>query len=128
MAIYPLARGFLSRRAPAGRVARLLRPAVRYGRDQQHVLSAAGGGDVRVVAAPRAARVRLRSESEPLPHPHEEAEGPARSAAAALLPRRPAGARVRSGPLSVAAALAGERRAPRHVPEGAAARAPPRDR
>src|SRR5262245_28295058 len=109
-------------------MARLLRALLRYGRDQQHLLPAAGGGDICRVETPRAARVRLRGQGEPVPHAHEEAEGPARSAAAVLLACEAPRARLRSRALPAAAALAGERRASGYVPENAPAPASAHDR
>src|SRR3954465_10378358 len=109
-------------------MARLLRSAVRYGGNKNPLLSAAGSGDLRVVGPACAARLRLCGEGEPLSHAHEEAEGSRRSGSAVLHAREAARTRVRSGALSTAAAVAGQRGAARNIPESAAADAAPHDR
>src|SRR5262245_41769174 len=109
-------------------MARALRRAVRYGRDQQHLLSAARRRHIRRLAPPCAARIPLRGQSEPVPDAHEEAEGSGLPAAAVLLARDSARRNLRSGSVSAAAAMAGEPGALRAFFERAAARAASRDR
>src|SRR5579872_2421697 len=75
LAIQTLARRVLPR-CPAGvAVVRLLRAAVRYGGDQQQLLSPARARDVRGLGTPRAGALHVCGEGEPVPDAHEEAEG-----------------------------------------------------
>src|SRR5437588_4891166 len=109
-------------------MARALRRTLRYGRDQQHLLSPSRRDDLRRLGTPRPARLRLRRQGEPVPDAHEEAEGSRGAATAVLLAGDATRADVRSGPLPAAAALACEPRTVRAFPQSAAAPAPARDR
>src|SRR5689334_7248276 len=87
VAIPALARRFLSRRAADEPLVCPLCAHLRYRRDQQQLLSPAGGGNLPALARPGAAWIPLCRESEPLPDAHEEAEG-ARGSPCPLLRQR----------------------------------------
>src|SRR5262249_37070647 len=65
---------------PAGpattRLARVLRRAVRDGREQQHLLPAPGARHIRGLAGEDAGRFRYDRQGEPVPHPRQAAAGP----------------------------------------------------
>src|SRR5262249_3255152 len=75
LAVQTLAGQLLSGNASTKSLARLLRAAVRHGRNQQHVLSIARVIVVPGMAPAGASPLRVRRESEPLSHAHEKAEG-----------------------------------------------------
>src|SRR6476660_6712430 len=79
MAVQTLARQLLSADASTKSLARLLRAAVRHGRNQQHVLSIARVILVSGMAPAGASPLRVRRQSEPLSHAHEKAEGARRA-------------------------------------------------
>src|SRR6476646_7891011 len=128
LAVQTLARQLLSGDASAESLARLLRAAVRHGRNQQYVLSIAGGILVPGVAPAGASPFRVRGESEPLSHAHEKAEGSRRADRTVLRPRAPFGTCVWTGLVSASTALAGESRAARHISVRAASSPSLRDR
>src|SRR5438046_9917755 len=112
-------------------MARALRDRLRYGRGEQHILSAAGSADLRRVVSARAARIPVRRQGEPLPDPHEEAEGSGGRARAVSFARKESRAGVRAHPLSIAATMAAdadESRPPRYFSEGAQPAPAPHDR
>src|SRR3954469_3061233 len=102
-------------------MARVLRGTLRYGRDQQLVLSITGGADLRCLARTRAARVRLRRQGEPLPDSHEEAERPRGSSRPVLLAGTRTGQSAGAGAVSAPTAVAGQRRALQGVSQRVAA-------
>src|SRR4051794_10526124 len=128
LAVQALARRLLSRPPATVALVRLLRHAIRHGRDQQHLLPAAGENDVRRVGETCAEGVSLCGQGEPLPDAHEEAEGAGRAAAPAVCPRPAARPHLRAGALSTAAELAGRHPAADRIPPSSAAAAATRDR
>src|SRR4051812_8409499 len=102
-------------------MARVLRGTLRYGRDQQLLLSVTGSVDLRCLARTRAARVRLRRQGEPLPDSHEEAERSGGSSRPVLLACTRTSQRAGAGAVSTPAAMAGQRRALQGVSQRAAA-------
>src|SRR5882672_3071449 len=72
-------RRLLPQRRAAQPLARVLHHAFRYGRDQQHLLSAATRGDFWGMEAACATRIRLRGQGEPLSDAYEEVEGSRRA-------------------------------------------------
>ena len=113
-----LARPLLSARAHAETVVRVLRPALRHGRDQQQLLPAADAS--RPMEGWRragAAGLHLRVEARPVRFAPQEAQG--RRQRLARQPPRPRPATrapPRPEPRPAAAALEAQRRTPRRVP------------
>src|SRR5262245_42933108 len=110
MAIPPLAGRLLSGWAVPDSLVRPLRAALRYCRDQQHLLPPAGGGDFRKMARAGASSLPVLGQGEPFPYPYEEAERPARSTRAVLRPCRASRTSSRAGPVSAAPWVAGRPR------------------
>src|SRR5437870_1211060 len=96
-------------------MARALRRTLRYGRDQQHLLSPSRRDDLRRLGTPRAARLRPRRQGEPVPDAHEEAEGSRGAATAVLLAGDATRADVRSVLYQLLPAAAAMAREPRTV-------------
>src|SRR3546814_7211695 len=96
---------------------RLLWAAVRYGRNQQQLLSPAQGRNLRYVARAGARRFLLCRQGEPLHHAGEEAQG--LPGAARAHDRADAASAIRAGsdPLSATAVVAPEPRPARGLPE-----------
>jgi para-aminobenzoate synthetase/4-amino-4-deoxychorismate lyase len=95
VAVPGLARRVLSAGRAAAPVAGVLRRAVRYGREQRHVLPAARPGHLRGVAPADPGRLRDGAQGQPLPHPRAAAWRPRRTRApdarGLRRPRRQAG-------------------------------------
>ena len=90
LALRPLDRPVLPREAPQGRLARTLRPALRYGRDQQHVLPSAPRADDGELARPGAAGLPVRRQGQPVHHAHQETPQHRRGSGAVLQSGEPA--------------------------------------
>src|SRR5579883_487412 len=124
LALCPLARHLLPRKAGRLEMARLLRAAIRYRRAEQHVLPPAYGERARHLARFLALRLPVCRQGEPIPDPHEKAEGPGARRGEVLRARRPAGPQTGTDCLPVAAVVGAESRAARGLSRSPAA-APP---
>src|SRR4051812_32681379 len=116
LAVSSLARRLLSRRPAAEPVVRVLRCAVRYGRDQQHVLSPARARDVRPLAAAGTGAIPVRGEGDLVSDAHEKAERHKEPNQPLVF--TPAGARADAWPdaIPAPASLEDRSRSPRRVP------------
>ena len=119
MELCGLARPLLSRRSASLAVAGAIRVELRYGRSQQHVLPAAGGGHICGLARSDAVTLRDGGQGKPLPHAPQEVEGAGRTRRAFVRAVQPTRNQARAGPLPASRQLSSRSRASRVVSRGA---------